>query len=96
MRKTKKIKLDAEEQAILESVENGEWKSVKNLAKDMVAAKETAGRFLRKDKRINIRMSGIDLERLKRMAAYEGLPYQTYIASVLHKYASGHSCINFN
>lgn len=96
MRETKKTKLDAEEKTILESVEKGEWKSVKNLAKEMAVAKETANRFLRKNKRINIRMSGVDLERLKRMAAYEGLPYQTYIASVLHKYASGHLCINFN
>ena len=44
---------------------------------------------MRKDARINIRLSTADLEMLKRRAAEEGLPYQSLIASVLHKYVSG-------
>lgn len=43
---------------------------------------------MRKDARINIRLSNADLEMLKRRAAEEGLPYQSLIASVLHKYVS--------
>jgi predicted DNA binding CopG/RHH family protein len=53
-------------------------------------AKKAATNSLRKDTRINIRISGVDLEHIKRKAVYNGLPYQTLIASILHKYASGH------
>jgi predicted DNA binding CopG/RHH family protein len=42
-----------------------------------------------RDSRINLRLSSRDLELLKRQAAREGLPYQTYLASVLHKVATG-------
>lgn len=49
---------------------------------------EAARRYLRKDARVNIRISTADLDMLKRRAAEEGLPYQTLIASVLHKYVS--------
>lgn len=82
--------LDEEEKALLKSVERGEWKSVDNLEEEIAKAKKAAENFLGKDARVNIRISSSDLGRLKRIAAYEGLPYQTLIASVLHKYASGH------
>jgi predicted DNA binding CopG/RHH family protein len=44
---------------------------------------------IRKDKRINIRISSRDLEALQRRAIEEGLPYQSLVPSVLHKYVSG-------
>src|SRR6516162_7033004 len=50
---------------------------------------EAARRYLRKDARVNIRLSSADLEMLKRRAAEEGPPYQSLIASILHKYVSG-------
>jgi predicted DNA binding CopG/RHH family protein len=60
--------------------------------KDQQTAKQTAvqaaRRYLRKDARVNIRLSSADLEMLKRRAAEEGLPYQSLIASILHKYVS--------
>jgi len=90
MMKNENIKLDKEEKALLESVESGEWKSVKNLKKEKQVAKKIAGDTLKKDARINIRVPQIDLNRIKRIAAHEGLPYQTLISSVLHKYATGH------
>ena len=43
----------------------------------------------RKDRRLNIRLSSKDLEAIQKRALAEGLPYQTLISSVLHKYASG-------
>ncbi len=46
--KKKQIKLDAEEQALLDSFENGEWKSVKNLSKEKMAAKKIAQNTLHK------------------------------------------------
>jgi predicted DNA binding CopG/RHH family protein len=84
------VKLDAEEQELLKSYERGEWKSVKNLAQEMKIAKETAVNTLRKNSRITLRISSGDLARLKQKAAFKGLPYQTFISSVLHEYAAGH------
>jgi predicted DNA binding CopG/RHH family protein len=89
-RKVYDVKLDAEEQELLESVERGEWKSVKDFKEQAAFAKEAAKNFLRKDERVTFRISSADLARLKQKAAYEGLPYQTLIASILHKYAAGH------
>ena len=84
------IKLDPEEQALLESVEAGEWKSTDDAEEEIAFAKEAAANFIRKDERITLRLSSSDLDRLKQKAAYRGLPYQTFIASVLHEYSAGH------
>jgi predicted DNA binding CopG/RHH family protein len=84
------VTLDEDEKKILASVEAGEWESVDNLAEEIAFAQEAAQNFLRKDERITLRLSSQDLEKLKRKAAYKGLPYQTFIASVLHEYAAGH------
>ncbi len=85
----KNIKLDKEEQKILDSIERDEWQSVSNLdelkKKYSKMAKETIR--IRKDQKINIRLSSEDLSLIKKKAAYEGLPYQTFIGSVLHKVA---------
>lgn len=83
-----KMKLDPEEKEILDSFEKGEWKSVQNIEKEKRSASEAGSRFMRKDARINIRISSNDLDQIKRIAAYEGLSYQTLIASVLHKFAA--------
>lgn len=83
-------KLDTEEQSLLESYEQGDWKSVDNLAQEVLLAKEIAINTLRKDARVTLRLSSSDLTRLKEKAAYKGLPYQTFISSVLHEYAAGH------
>lgn len=84
------VDLDLEEAGLLAAVERGEWNSVSNLKEEIMFAKKAAANALRKDARINIRVSSIDLDHLKQKAAYEGMPYQTLIASVLHKYAAGH------
>ncbi len=82
-------KLDPEEREILESVEAGEWRSVANTGAEVKRFQEYARATFRKDQRINVRISGKDLEALKKRALIEGIPYQTLIASVLHKYVSG-------
>lgn len=89
-KKTNAIQLDNEEKVLLSSFENDEWKSVKNLKKEKLSARKTATKTLHKDVRINIRLASSDISAIKQMAAYEGLPYQTLIASVLHKYARDH------
>jgi predicted DNA binding CopG/RHH family protein len=93
MKKKKNVfdaKLDAEEQKLLESVERDEWKTVENFEEEATFAKAAAENFLQKNERITLRISSGDLNRLKQKAAYKGLPYQTFIASVLHEYAAGH------
>lgn len=92
MNKSKKSSknFDQEETEILSSFEKGEWKSVKNLKSEKIQARSTAAKTLAKDVRINIRLSSIDISHIKQKAAYEGMPYQTLIASILHKYAAGH------
>jgi predicted DNA binding CopG/RHH family protein len=82
-------KLDKEERELLKSVEAGEWKSVRNREREVSRYQEYAKATFRKDRRVNIRISGKDLEALQKRAVEEGIPYQTLISSVLHKYVSG-------
>jgi predicted DNA binding CopG/RHH family protein len=70
-------------------VERGDWRTVRGLAKEKSRYEAAARATLRKDKRVNIRMTERDLLRFKKKAEEEGLPYQTLISSVLHKYISG-------
>src|SRR6266508_259766 len=77
------------EENILDSFEKEEWQSVPHLKDEIERYVSSAAATLSKDKRINIRLSSRDLEDLQMRAAEEGMPYQTLIASVLHKYASG-------
>jgi len=80
---------DDEEKELIEAYERGEFQPAQNQKKAKRQAVEAAQRYVRKDARINIRLSTADLEMLKRRAVEEGLPYQTLIASILHKYVSG-------
>lgn len=82
-------KLNKEEKDLLDSFERGEWESVPDIEKRRMELQEYAGETLRKDKRINIRITGRDLRQLQRIALREGLPYQTLISSILHKYVNG-------
>lgn len=83
-----KLKLDKEEQVILDAFEAGEFKSVMTPSRKK-AVQAAAEETLKKDKRINIRISNRDLVALQRRAAKEGVPYQTLVSSILHKYVSG-------
>jgi predicted DNA binding CopG/RHH family protein len=84
-----KIRLDGEEAELLDSYEAGEWRSVEGWVKEAANYEEYARATFKKDKRVNIRISTKDLEGLQKRALEEGIPYQTLIASVLHKYISG-------
>ncbi len=85
----RQLKLDTEEVQILRDFERGEFESIKNFRAEKHELEETARTTLQKDKRINIRISSRDLERLQKKASKEGIPYQTLIASTLHKLVTG-------
>ena len=70
----KSYKLDKEEQELLQSLENDEWESVENLEDEIKTHQKIAKNTLKKDKRINIRLSSNDLEALKTHAVELGLP----------------------
>ncbi|MBX7148660.1 antitoxin [bacterium] len=78
-----------DEKNVLDAFYKGKLKKTKNASKEMDMAVKAADNYLTKDTRINIRLSAPDLKLLKRRAAEEGLPYQTLIASVLHKFVTG-------
>ena len=83
------MKIDADEKELLESVERGEWKSAKGGKRARTRYARYAKATFRKDRRLNIRLSSKDLEAIQKRALAEGLPYQTLISSLLHKYAAG-------
>ena len=87
----KKYKLDEEEQELLDLFEAGKLERSVNADMEIKIARQAAANHFRKDARINIRLSSVDLARIKRISLDEGLPYQTLIASVLHKFANKHS-----
>lgn len=83
------MKLTQEEKDLLDSVEKGEWKRIPGFERKAGQYRDAARATLRKDKRVNIRMTERDLVRFQKAAVHEGLPYQTFISSVLHKYING-------
>ena len=83
-----KKKLNREDQELLEAFESGEFESDFKSERQAELTK-LAAEAIKKDKRINIRISSRDLEALQRRAIEEGLPYQSLVSSVLHKYVSG-------
>ncbi len=78
---------DDEERMLIDSIEKGEWIPIDDLQAAIDEAKLVARSTRTKDTRINIRLAGSDLKILKAKALEEGLPYQTLVSSVLHKYA---------
>jgi predicted DNA binding CopG/RHH family protein len=84
-----KIKLDKEEKELLDSYERGEWKSVKNLEEEIDKHRGCARQTLKKDNRVNIRISSMVLDELQTRAIEDGMPYQTLISSILHRFETG-------
>ena len=84
-----KLRLDKEEKDLLDSYERGEWKSVKNLEEEIEKHREYARQTLKKDKRVNIRISSMVLDELQIRAVEDGMPYQTLISSILHRFVTG-------
>jgi len=80
---------DSEERELLESYDKDEWQSVSDLKSESERYRGYAKATFRKDKRVNIRMSQKDLVAVQKKALEEGIPYQTLLSSIIHKYVSG-------
>ncbi len=81
--------MDKYEAEILRDYESGKLKGSKNLSAEKKRYESYARETLKKNRRVNIRMSEYDLKAIQLKAMEEGVPYQTFISSVLHKVADG-------
>jgi predicted DNA binding CopG/RHH family protein len=85
--------LDKDERELAKSLENEEW--VSDLTKkEKKQYQEDARHSLNKRKRINIRMTERDLKKIRAKAIEEGIPYQSLIAMLIHKYNEGKLSVN--
>ncbi len=81
--------IDQEEEDLMESIERDDWQPVKDLDQEREKAMAAARNTLKKDKRINLRLSQRDYYQIQIKAIEEGIPYQTLISSLVHKYLNG-------
>ncbi len=81
--------IDDEEKELMKSVENDEWRPVKKIKHEKEKAIAAARNTLRKDKRVNLRLTQRDYHQIQIKAIEEGIPYQTLISSIIHKYLNG-------
>ncbi|MCM8813196.1 MAG: antitoxin [Candidatus Omnitrophica bacterium] len=81
--------IEKAEKNLMESIERDEWKPVKNMRQEKEKAIAAARNTLKKDKRINLRLSQKDYHQIQIKAMEEGIPYQTFISSIIHKYLNG-------
>lgn len=82
--------MNKEEKELLKSFEKGEWKKAANYKSLLNDSKIAAKEFLKKDTRINIRLNSLDLDLIKKIAVREGLPYQSLISSIIHKFVNNY------
>jgi predicted DNA binding CopG/RHH family protein len=81
--------LDEEEKDLIESVERGEWKRVENFEEEKKKAESAAKSTLSGSEKMDICLSKRDINRLKMRALKEGIPYQAFVSSIIHKYLDG-------
>lgn len=81
--------IDNDEKDLMTSIENEDWQPVKNLDQEKKEAIKAARNTIKKDKRINLRLSQKDYHQIQLKALEEGIPYQTLISSIVHKYLNG-------
>ena len=82
--------IDDEEKVLMESLDNLDLTKIKNDAENSKALQKSAKAFMKREEtKMNIRISASELQKIKEKAEQEGLKYQTFIKSVLHKYITG-------
>jgi predicted DNA binding CopG/RHH family protein len=89
MRVVRMSKLKSEEKEILEAFDSGRLRRTKDAENEISAHRAVAQATFKKDARITIRLSSRDLRALQARASKEGIPYQTLVSSVLHKFVDG-------
>lgn len=82
------FELNKEEKQIAEDFDKGTLKGIKNFVREKKRYQQAAKATLQKTKNINIRLSHKDILKLRAKAAAYGMPYQTLIASAIHRYAN--------
>ncbi len=82
-----KAKLKKEEKEILKDFDEGKFKQIENFDKEKRKYQDYAKFTTAKSMTINIRISAKDMQKIRAIAAEKGLPYQTFITSVLHQYS---------
>ncbi len=81
--------IDQDEKDLMKSIERDEWQPVKKFDQEKEKAIAAARNTLKKDKRINLRLTQKDYHQIQIKAIEEGIPYQTLISSLVHKYLNG-------
>ncbi len=81
--------LDDDEKELMASIETDEWQPVQNFKAEKKKAITSARQTLKKNKRINLRLSEKDYHQIQIRAVEEGIPYQTLISSIVHKFLNG-------
>ena len=81
--------IDQEEKDLMKSIERDEWQPVKKFDQENEKAIAAARNTLKKEKRINLRLTQKDYHQIQIKAIEEGIPYQTLISSIVHKYLNG-------
>lgn len=81
--------LSSEEREILERFQRGELRSTPGLERELEVARQAARNTFNKTRRVNLRVTERDFELAHSRAREEGIPYQTLLSSVIHKYLSG-------
>ena len=81
--------IDQEEKELMESIERDAWKPVEDFDQEKEKAISAARNTLKKNKRINLRLTQKDYHQIQIRAIEEGIPYQTLISSLVHKYLNG-------
>ena len=81
--------LSREEREILEKFDRGELRPVPGVESEMTTARQAARSTFKKTRRVNLRVTERDFNLAHARAHEEGMPYQTLLASVIHKYLAG-------
>jgi predicted DNA binding CopG/RHH family protein len=89
MKKVMPMKYDKEEKEILEALESGKVKLSSPSEKEIEAIKATAVNTFRKDKRVTLRLYDHDYKGIQKKAMEMGIPYQTLISGIIHRYVEG-------
>ncbi len=82
-------KLDKYEKEVLNHFEKGHWQPFPDNESRIQRYRSMASRAVKKEERVNLRLTARDVQSIKMIAHEEGLPYQTFIASILHKFVTG-------